>query len=523
MAFDYTKKYFYERNDWIYSPEINLTYERVLRMSFPEFEAWVDFFRKTAIEQWNKTDAPPKMGKDEAEIIEAFSKLQTFKVHEFAEKDDAGDDVIFNFNKFATPVNQFFPAMYKTGIGGSTYDKPKPSIYDIFVDDSYLPDFIKQMRRLTRQDGMYRFSKTVHLDNPDFHNSHIQSGVEWINAWVGGDILEGYDFCLSQADSKVPCPPITAEEVKKLWAEGKLRYENISSLKTADWGENIDNLVDLPKQPIQIKIYPLGQTIFPEATAAFRIGMGTQAVVNFPPLTAKFLYQKFTQHIKDQDVINIYDPSAGWGGRILGALSIDDRNIHYIGNDPNTENFIEEIGKTRYEYLAEFFNNKIPGASNPFWGHRNTYEIFTTGSEIIAEDERFQKYKGKLDFAFTSPPYFDRERYSDDDSQSFKKFNNYDSWRDGFLRPTLTTAYEYLRNDRYICWNIADIKVGKDKWWTLEQDSIDILTELGCEYKGKIKMTMSPMTGMDLSKVKNSMQIEGTYYKYEPIFVFYKP
>jgi hypothetical protein len=523
MAFDYTKKYFYERNDWIYSPEINLTYERVLRMSFPEFEAWVDFFRKTAIEQWNKTDAPPKMGKDEAEIIEAFSKLQTFKVHEFAEKDDAGDDVIFNFNKFATPVNQFFPAMYKTGIGGSTYDKPKPSIYDIFVDDSYLPDFIKQMRRLTRQDGMYRFSKTVHLDNPEFHNSHIQSGTEWINAWVGGDTLEGYDFCLSQADSKVPCPPITAEEVKKLWAEGKLRYENISSLKTADWGENIDNLVDLPKQPIQIKIYPLGQTIFPEATAAFRIGMGTQAVVNFPPLTAKFLYQKFTQHIKDQDVINIYDPSAGWGGRILGALSIDDRNIHYIGNDPNTENFIEEIGKTRYEYLAEFFNNKIPGASNPFWGHRNTYEIFTTGSEIIAEDERFQEYKGKLDFAFTSPPYFDRERYSDDDSQSFKKFNNYDSWRDGFLRPTLTTAYEYLRNDRYICWNIADIKVGKDKWWTLEQDSIDILTELGCEYKGKIKMTMSPMTGMDLSKVKNSMQIEGTYYKYEPIFVFYKP
>ena len=197
MAFDYTKKYFYERNDWIYSPEINLTYERVLRLRFPEFEAWVDFFRKTAIEQWNKTDAPPKMGKDEAEIIEAFSKLQTFKVNEFEEKDDDGDDVIFNFNKFATPVNQFFPAMYKTGIGGSTYDKPKPSIYDIFVDDSYLPDFIKQMRRLTRQDGMYRFSKTVHLDNPEYHNSHIQSGKEWIEKWVSGDILEGYDFLIS--------------------------------------------------------------------------------------------------------------------------------------------------------------------------------------------------------------------------------------------------------------------------------------------------------------------------------------
>jgi hypothetical protein len=34
---------------------------------------------------------------------------------------------------------------------------------------------------------------------------------------------------------------------------------------------------------------------------------------------------------------------------------------------------------------------------------------------------------------------------------------------------------------------------------------------------------MSPMTGMDLSKAKNCMTIEGQYYKYEPIFIFYKP
>jgi hypothetical protein len=43
------------------------------------------------------------------------------------------------------------------------------------------------------------------------------------------------------------------------------------------------------------------------------------------------------------------------------------------------------------------------------------------------------------------------------------------------------------------------------------------------EYKGKLRMTMSPMTGVDLSGVKNSMKLEGTFYKYEPIFIFYKP
>ena len=75
MSFNYTKKYFYERNDWIYSPEINLKYEDVLKMPFAQFEEWVAFFRKTAVERWAATGAPPKIGIDEAEIIENFSGL----------------------------------------------------------------------------------------------------------------------------------------------------------------------------------------------------------------------------------------------------------------------------------------------------------------------------------------------------------------------------------------------------------------------------------------------------------------
>ena len=51
--------------------------------------------------------------------------------------------------------------------------------------------------------------------------------------------------------------------------------------------------------------------------------------------------------------------------------------------------------------------------------------------------------KGKLDMVFTSPPYFDREQYSEDDEQSFKSYPMYSDWRDNFLkRPTLTNAYE---------------------------------------------------------------------------------
>ena len=94
------------------------------------------------------------------------------------------------------------------------------------------------------------------------------------------------------------------------------------------------------------------------------------------------LYKKLTDHIQDKSNLHIYDPSAGWGGRILGAMSVHDRQIHYIGTDPNTDNYIDELNQSRYEYLADFFNDKTNGG-NPFFGHRNTYDVYQNGSEFV--------------------------------------------------------------------------------------------------------------------------------------------
>ena len=273
-----------------------------------------------------------------------------------------------------------------------------------------------------------------------------------------------------------------------------------------------------------VRDFELGQKLFPAGIQAFRLGLG-QPAVNFPPLTARYLYERYTDHININELedkqLNIYDPSSGWGGRILGAMS-SLKKIHYIGTDPNTDNFIDEVGISRYEYVANFFNNEVL-ESNPFWEEeKNTFHYFQEGSEHIGNHPDFQQYKGKLDMVFTSPPYFDREQYSEDEEQSYKSYPQYDDWRDNFLKPTLVNAYESLRNDRYLLWNIADIKIGKDKYHPLEQDSIDIIENLGGEYQGKLKMLMTSMVGVDQSNVKNSVKVNGTYLKYEPIFIFYK-
>jgi hypothetical protein len=253
--------------------------------------------------------------------------------------------------------------------------------------------------------------------------------------------------------------------------------------------------------------------------------------VNFPALTAKWLYEHYTSHIEQPEPLHIYDSSSGWGGRILGAMS-SRKKTHYIGTDPNPDNFIPELGISRYEYVADFYNKNCVDDYSETFGkffdvqkQSNTYELFQDGSELIQHNPKFQKYAGKLDLAFTSPPYFNREQYSQDENQSFKAYGEYEDWRQNFLRPTLTTIYNYLKNDRYILWNIADIKIGKDTYYALEQDSIDILTGLGCEYRGRLKMLMTRMVGLDPSKtgIKNAVKHDGKAYKFEPIFVFYKP
>jgi len=472
------KKYYYERSNLLES-EININFEELLWMDEVQTEEWIESLRNFILSEWDDKGIPPTIGQDTKNIKKNFKKLREYDVHhKFLVRDDSdNENVIKNYNKHASGVNQFFPTMLKTRVQNG-------SIYDWFTDE-YKDKFQKVIKRILKRDSMYNWSKCLlngqELPKNFFIVQHKHNSVENIYK------------------------QLSVEEVEKLDDKHKT---------------NLPKDLDGDTYKFLVRDFQLGQKLFPAGIQAFRLGLG-QPAVNFPPLTARYLYEHYTNHIEQDEPLNIYDPSSGWGGRILGAMSSLKR-IHYIGTDPNTDNYIDELGKSRYEYVADFFNNEVL-ESNPFWEEdQNTYHLFQDGSEFIGNNPEFQSYKGKLDLVFTSPPYFDREQYSEDEEQSFKLYPKYDSWRDGFLRPTLVNAYESLRKDRYLLWNIADIKIGKDKYHPLEQDSIDILLSLGAEYKGKLKMLMTSMVGVDQSNVKNAVKINGTYLKYEPIFIFYK-
>ena len=471
------QKYFYERSNLLES-EVNINFEELLWMNDSQTTEWIDKMRSFILSQWDGEGIPPTIGQSESKIKTNFRKLRDYNIQQFLISDDDGNkNVIKNYNKFASGVNQFFPTMLKTTVG-------KSSIYDWFTDE-YKDKFHKVIRRILKRDSMYNWSKCL----------------------LQGEELPEHFFVVQHKKNSV-------ENIYKT-----LTIEEIENLDDK-YKTNLPSELDDENYKFLVHKFELGQKLFPAGIQAFRLGLG-QPAVNFPPLTARWIYENYTKHIPKEETLNIYDPSSGWGGRILGAMS-SHRKIHYIGTDPNTDNFIDDLGITRYEYVAKFFNDNCL-ESNSFWEEdKNTYHVFQEGSEHIGNHPDFQQYKGKLDLVFTSPPYFDREQYSNDEEQSFKSYPQYDDWRDNFLKPTLENAFNSLKNDRYLLWNIADIKIGKDKFYPLEQDSIDILTNLGMEYQGKLKMLMTSMVGVDQSNVKNSVIIEKKAWKYEPIFVFYK-
>ena len=521
---------FYQRNDHIINSDVNVNFEDLLEMTPDQFKDWVIQLRKELTEAWNTYGCPPRTGKNEDDIISSFNKMSEFHVHQFEFDDELSDspkDVIINKSRLGVEADQFFDNMFKTRINYTEKDNGH-SIYDLVANPDYFNRVYKGSLRHFRRDSFYSHALSTIKQSRKYSVVSVDSGSEWINTFFESpSLFAGKDFFLEEVKiregmnsgyfqlEQSDILQLTREQVEDI--REKLEYRHHSTF-------DIDSMDD--DHVYAIRLYDKGKKIFPGGFKSFRIGY-IQPAVNFPPMTAKYLYERFTNEIKDRQ-IKIYDPSSGWGGRILGAMAVrDDRTIHYIGTDPNPDNHYSG-GTSRYSDLADFYNTKTY-RSNPFFSSTHTYEVFKLGSEEIRHDKDFQRHRGEIDVVFTSPPYFNREAYSEDENQSYKKYgSSYESWRDGFLRPTLSTCVEWLRPGGYLLWNIADILI-KGEYLNLEQDSIDILGELGVEYKYKLKMALEGMPGQNRvgedgkPKCKNFCQVKDRYLKYEPIFVFWKP
>ena len=158
---------------------------------------------------------------------------------------------------------------------------------------------------------------------------------------------------------------------------------------------------------------------------------GSSRCYNFRPATAKALYELY-----GKENSKVLDTSSGFGGRLLGFFTAKN-TAEYVGIDPNTADSCNKF----ILYMSRYFTNK------------KAY-VNKIGSEDFTI-ENYPQYENYFDISFTSPPYFDTEKYSDSDTQSYKKFNTYDAWVDGFYRNTIYNSCNSLKLDGVFAVNIS--------------------------------------------------------------------
>lgn len=140
----------------------------------------------------------------------------------------------------------------------------------------------------------------------------------------------------------------------------------------------------------------------------------------FKPSVAKFMYLKYSN---ENDIV--YDFSAGWGGRMLGAAA---SKRQYIGVDPLT---IPSLTQLKNDLSLDNIT-LING---------------------ISED--FEMEENSIDFAFSSPPYYNIEQYSQDNTQSYNKGEEY--FYDVYWKNTLQNIKKALKPGKYLAINIKNM------------------------------------------------------------------
>ena len=502
-------------NSFLLSSDVNIKFSQLRDMDKSEFSDWVSKLQSTVKKSWVEYDQPPIKAVSEEGIVSQYHRL----VQSSSDIDLAVDGLTQTKDCILQGVpisaaSSFFSNMGKMKDINSNMLEGD-SLWSLFVEGKNFEKLFSSVKRNILKDSFLQYAPVLTLADPQ---SESLTAMEWLEKNTNA-AASNYNYWLEPTKLKSKrgnALLVRGDELQRLGEKVLCKLDHWAETRIDHNSESFKKLI------FRIRLYDDKIKVFPKAFHCFRQGMVVMGV-NFPPTIAKKIYAHFTKKLPESEPVKLYDPSSGYGGRLLGALSLlNERNIHYIGTDPNSDNWIDELSLSRYELLARHFNANVRGR------YQTSYEIHKCGSEVFSETPEFLNHRGTVDLIFTSPPYFAAEGYSEDETQSYKKFPSYDLWRDQFLRKTLENCVELLKPDRWILWNIADVSFD-GKLYPLERDSVEIAKSLGLVYKKRLKMVLSgALSGKKINKqtrqptTKNYCAINNIYRKYEPIFCFYK-
>lgn len=152
---------------------------------------------------------------------------------------------------------------------------------------------------------------------------------------------------------------------------------------------------------------------------------GAKMPLDFPASLAKSLINEFGNCGK------ILDPCAGWGGRMIGFLA---------------SNADEYFGVDASPYQCD--------------GDKKIYETFKDvalpDKKVTIVNSAFQNVDLRneyFDFAITSPPYFDTEKYLG--GEQSHELGNYDNWKSSFYEVLIRKTFDALKTNGVFCLQIG--------------------------------------------------------------------
>lgn len=195
----------------------------------------------------------------------------------------------------------------------------------------------------------------------------------------------------------------------------------------------------------------------------------TQGVSNFRPTASYAIYENFCP-----DNAVVWDMCSGWGGRFMGAM-LSTKVRKYIGTD------VEQYVFDAHVEMKRDFESLRP------------IELQMLDNDYPSEE---------VDLCFTSPPYFDTEKYGESENQSFRQFTSQESWLNDFMGTMIKRCRRRLSSNGSMFINIANVK----GYPTLQSDLIYLAIQNDFQYIDTLKLSLS--------------NINKGGFKYEPIFHF---
>jgi len=170
-----------------------------------------------------------------------------------------------------------------------------------------------------------------------------------------------------------------------------------------------------------------GRTAAGNVFECFRINLGS--IVMFKATTAKYLYKKYRAK-------SVLDPTAGWGGRMLGAWSL---GIDYTGIDTNVEM------RQAYADMMAFLKAET-GFDNALFEVDNGSKLNMIWSSCLDVDFSELDY----DFVLTSPPYVNLELY-----EHMTPWQRDEDFYTNFFIPLHTKCVTHIRPGGHVAFNIS--------------------------------------------------------------------